>query len=66
MTPLPESFVSRVLEELGPDEGAALCRALDTPSPTSVRLNPDKGAKAPSAERVPWSEWGYYLPERPL
>lgn len=63
---LPERFVSRVLEELGPDEGAALCRALDTPSPTSVRLNPDKGAEAPSAERVPWSEWGYYLPERPL
>lgn len=63
---LPERFVSRVLEELGPDEGAALCRALDTLSPTSVRLNPDKGAEAPSAERVPWSEWGYYLPERPL
>lgn len=66
MVRLPERFVSRVLEELGPDEGATLCRALDTPSPTSVRLNPDKGAEAPSAERVPWSEWGYYLPERPL
>ena len=62
MTPLPESFVSRVLEELGPDEGAALCRALDTPSPTSVRLNPDKGAKAPSAVGVPGCVWGISLP----
>lgn len=66
MQRLPERFVTRMLEELGSDEGAALCRALDTASPTSVRLNPDKGAAAPSSDRVPWSEWGYYLPERPL
>lgn len=66
MMQLPERFVARILEELGPEEGAALCRALDTPAPTSVRMNPEKGAEAPSSERVPWCEWGYYLPERPL
>lgn len=66
MPQLPERFVSRLLEELGAEEGAALCRALDTVPPTSVRLHPDKGAAAPSADRIPWSEWGYYLPERPL
>lgn len=65
-TPLPERFRERILLELGPEEGGALCRALDTPSPVSVRLNPAKGAEAPSPERVPWCEWGYYLPERPL
>ncbi len=54
------------MRELGPEEGEALCRALDTPSPVSVRLNPAKGAAAPSPERVPWCEWGYYLPRRPL
>lgn len=48
---LPAKFVERTLRELGEDEGRALCEALETPSPVSVRLNPDKcraaGAAAP-------------------
>lgn len=39
---LPEKFVARVLRELGETQGAALCRALDTVPPVSVRLNPAK------------------------
>ncbi len=63
---LPERFCQRIERELGKEEGEALFSALDTPSPVSVRLNPAKGIKAPSAERVPWCEWGYYLPRRPV
>ena len=65
---LPEDFVRRMTEELGADEAAKLCAALDTEPSTTVRLNPLK-MSAPSAEwkshRVPWSEWGYALEERP-
>lgn len=39
---LPEKFIERVLRELGEEDGRALCEALETPSPVSVRLNPDK------------------------
>jgi 16S rRNA C967 or C1407 C5-methylase (RsmB/RsmF family)/NOL1/NOP2/fmu family ribosome biogenesis protein len=35
---------------------------------TSMRVNPAKwgqGRSLAEAERVPWSSWGYYLPQRP-
>lgn len=45
---LPEKFVARILRDLGDAEGLALCDALDTPSPVSIRLNPAKcGAEGP-------------------
>lgn len=72
---LPEKFVERVLCDLGDAEGAALCAALDTPSPVCVRLNPakcgpdsDRAAllqRLGAAERVPWSAQGWYLTARP-
>ena len=62
---LPERFVERVLRDLGPDEGAALCRALEGESPVSVRLNGAKGMPAPSGRRIGWSPAGYYLAGRP-
>ena len=45
---LPAKFVERVLRELGPDEGGALCRALTGEPSVSVRLNAAKGLAAPS------------------
>ena len=70
---LPEKFVGRVLRDLGAEEGAALCAALDGAPEVSVRLNGAKcgGAAVPAvvardgAERVPWCAQGYYLAERP-
>lgn len=69
---LPAEFVQRVLRELGAEEGAALCAALDGVPPVSVRLN---GAKCGNAEEllcalgaaqpVPWCADGWYLAERP-
>lgn len=72
---LPERFVERMEVELGASEAAALCTSLDTPSPVSVRLNPLKKGDADAEctllerlgaeERLPWSEEGWYLRERP-
>lgn len=65
---LPADFVDIITSQLGADEAGALCRALDTPSPTAVRLNPLKLSQWHGAEqvsRVPWSDYGWYLNSRP-
>ncbi|WP_295916400.1 RsmB/NOP family class I SAM-dependent RNA methyltransferase, partial [uncultured Alistipes sp.] len=58
---LPAKFSERVLRDLGEAEGAALCAALDTEPPVSVRLNPAKGGVA--AE--PGSAQGQSGPDAP-
>lgn len=62
---LPEAFTQRVLSDLGQDEGRALCTALDTPAPTSVRLHPLRHSRWSDAQPVPWSPAGRYLEQRP-
>ena len=75
---LPEAFTARVLRDLGAEEGAALCAALESEAPTSVRLNPAKIPGGPAGEfpcgelpnlqperRVSWCREGWYLTERP-
>ena len=62
---LPAKFVERVLRELGPDEGGALCRALTGEPSVSVRLNAAKGLAAPSGCPIGWSTGGYWLDARP-
>lgn len=62
---LPEKFVERVKRDLGEAEGAALCAALDTEPPTSVRYNPFKLSEKPTGEYLPWSRYGAYLAQRP-
>ncbi len=42
-----------------------LIRSFEQPSPTSIRINPNKIKKPLNATRVPWSEYGYYLNSRP-
>ncbi|WP_417016007.1 methyltransferase RsmF C-terminal domain-like protein [Alistipes sp.] len=44
---LPERFVERLLRDLGPEEGRALCEALEREAPTSVRFHPAKGGAEP-------------------
>ncbi len=68
---LPEAFVARTVRDLGADEAAALCAALDTAPAVSVRLNPAKTAAqgvprvADGAAPVPWCAEGRYLDSRP-
>ena len=65
MMELPAAFIDRTRRLLGSDYDR-FEHALGTESPVSIRLNPAKSrlVEAPG-EVVPWSQWGYYLPERP-
>lgn len=60
---LPPDFISRTQVLLG-SEYPILETALQTESPVSIRINRRKGIGELPAERVPWSDTGYYLPER--
>lgn len=61
---LPEVFEKNTQELLG-EEWNAFAIALNGDNPTSIRLNPNKLIDIPSPSIVPWTENGYYLPERP-
>lgn len=63
---LPKAFESRMKEYLGKVEYERFNSALGEDPLTSIRLNPFK--KTPPFhlnKRVPWSETGFYLTERP-
>lgn len=62
---LPKKFVENVCRELGAEQGAALCAALEGEPAVSVRLNNRKPAPALAGEAVPWCADGRYLAERP-
>jgi len=61
---LPIQFIERTRQVLN-DEYPAFENALDTVSPTSIRLN-NKTDYQPDGEKVSWCESGCYLNERPL
>ncbi len=61
---LPEFFVKTSQALLG-EEWPLFLKTLESDSPTSIRLNPFKSTKSRFQEKVPWTEHGYYLPERP-
>jgi len=63
---LPAAFVAQLQSLLGPSSAADLIAAItDTPAPVSVRYNPrKKGIPPPEYSPVPWSENGFYLPEK--
>jgi 16S rRNA C967 or C1407 C5-methylase (RsmB/RsmF family)/NOL1/NOP2/fmu family ribosome biogenesis protein len=61
----PEAFKNRILLQKYID-AEALLKALEEPSPVSIRLNPSKWNRKPlSSEKVKWCENGYYLESRP-
>lgn len=61
----PESFTERLKTQKYLN-AATLLRALEEPSPSSIRINRAKWDKNPSAgEPVPWCTSGYYLEKRP-
>ncbi len=72
---LPAKFCERLRRDLGEEEAAALCAALDSEAPTSVRLNPAKLADEANRQAlvaalgastaIPWSRCGWYLATRP-
>lgn len=61
----PPLFLQRMQQRLGPEFDVFLASLSESP-PTSVRVNPWKGSHLFSSEqKVPWCEYGRYLPERP-
>jgi len=66
MEELPESFAGYTRQLMGEERFAAFAASLDDEAPVSIRVNRAKwqGGVA-GGERVPWSDDGYYLPERP-
>lgn len=63
-TPLPPAFRTAMEKQLGADQAACLCDALDGQPPVSIRRNAAKGYEA-GGEPVAWCKSGRYLPERP-
>lgn len=62
---LPEVFLSRMKDQLGP-EFEDFLNALKEKPVVSLRYNPRKpGASFPEGSPIPWCEEGIYLPERP-
>lgn len=67
--PLPTEFISSIRPLLSKETELFLA-ALVEDTPVSLRLNPAKFHRNPmefleSVRHVPWSEWGYYLNDRP-
>lgn len=61
----PPVFLDRMQNVLG-SEYQAFLKAMEQPSPTSVRMNPAKpSAKFEGEEQVRWCKNGHYLKERP-
>lgn len=62
---LPEKFISRIRGQQYVDPGS-LMRALEQPSPVSIRINPGKWCHVPvGSSVVPWCSTGFYLKSRP-
>lgn len=62
---LPPDFINNIKPLLG-SEWEEFELALRQDSPVSIRINPGKGPLSKqSYTPVPWSQYGYYLPQRP-
>jgi len=62
---IPEEFIKRIINQSYID-AEALIKALDEPSPVSIRLNPSKwNARPEDYELITWCNKGYYLTNRP-
>ncbi len=61
---LPKEFIQRLEKQFGKNS-SELVESFDKVSPTSIRVHPSK-LKEFSGEKIPWSQFGFYLKERPL
>ncbi|MBS1558589.1 MAG: rRNA methyltransferase [Bacteroidetes bacterium] len=59
----PKGFEKRMKDRLG-DDWPKFAEVHGQPAPVSVRINPAKSASL-NSEKIPWTDFGYYLIERP-
>ncbi len=65
--PLPEGFIKRMQSHFEKDEFHSFIQSFDTPSWSSVRVNPRKHEdRICGYEQVPWCPQGFYLQKKPL
>lgn len=65
MTDLPAPFIERTRRLLG-DDYPRFAEALESESPTSIRLNPSKSTPTGTiGDPVLWARHGFYLSSRP-
>ncbi|MCH5174933.1 MAG: rRNA cytosine-C5-methyltransferase [Prevotellaceae bacterium] len=74
---LPQDFENMMTDAIGKEEYRFLADAIGQQPPTSIRINREKVGETlisqehstldvlKGAERVPWCDTGFYLPERP-
>ena len=64
--PLPAEFISSIQSLLG-EESELFLASLHEDAPTSIRINPFKNKSSQNIpyEEVAWSQYGYYLENRP-
>lgn len=62
------AFIRMLEESVGADAATVVISALEALPSVSIRLNPEKLTECPfeGGEKVPWSPYGYFLPERPV
>ena len=61
----PPAFENRMIARLA-GEWNAFQQAHQTPSPISIRINPKKNSLQKLEEKISWTQYGYYLKERPV
>lgn len=62
---LPAAFERQMKNLLG-TEYQDFREAVEQSAPVSIRVNPFKTGRGQDMEKVPWSEYGYYLKSRPI
>jgi 16S rRNA C967 or C1407 C5-methylase (RsmB/RsmF family) len=65
---LPQEFIDYTSNLFGADRWQRFLKALEEPTPTSIRFNPYKKGEEiifPQTNPVPWCRQGFYLKERP-
>lgn len=62
---LSEKFHKKLSEFLSPEEIKTLIASLDDSIPVSIRRNPYKKYATESLQKIPWTDLGHYLPQRP-
>jgi 16S rRNA C967 or C1407 C5-methylase (RsmB/RsmF family)/NOL1/NOP2/fmu family ribosome biogenesis protein len=65
MKALPENFTASMREKLG-QQYKAFLESLKQAAPVSIRIHPRKFTGSGLSETVPWSDFGMYLPSRPV
>jgi 16S rRNA C967 or C1407 C5-methylase (RsmB/RsmF family) len=63
---IKDTFVKYMEEAIGHENALVAFSAFEEPASTAVRYNPFKSCSRMDGKRVPWSDHGLILPERPL